>query len=129
MPTPEQLRATVDAYVAAYAANDREALLALFAPDTEWTDPVGATTDSFPSGNGVPGGDFKFGVNVLAGDVNGHGKVDGADLLQVRRRMSIVKPAPGLYNIFFDVNGDGVINATDLAWVRRQQQQSLPAVQ
>jgi steroid delta-isomerase len=44
MPTPEQLRATVDAYVAAYAANDREALLALFAPDTEWTDPVGTPT-------------------------------------------------------------------------------------
>jgi steroid Delta-isomerase len=44
MPTPEQLRATVDAYVAAYAANDREALLALYAPDTEWTDPVGTPT-------------------------------------------------------------------------------------
>jgi hypothetical protein len=97
--------------------------------DGEWTGPVGGTTDSFPSGNGVPGGDFKFGVNVLVGDVNGHGKVDGADLLQVRRRMSIVKPAPGLYSIFFDVNGDGVINAMDLAWVRRQQSQSLPAVQ
>jgi steroid Delta-isomerase len=44
MPTSEQLRATVDAYIAAYAANDREALLALFAPDTEWTDPVGTPT-------------------------------------------------------------------------------------
>jgi steroid delta-isomerase len=44
MPTPEQMRATVDAYVAAYAANDRDALLALFAPDTEWTDPVGTPT-------------------------------------------------------------------------------------
>jgi len=38
------MRATVDAYVAAYAANDRDALLALFAPDTEWTDPVGTPT-------------------------------------------------------------------------------------
>jgi steroid Delta-isomerase len=41
MVTPEQIRATVDGYVAAYAANDRDALLALFAPDAEWTDPVG----------------------------------------------------------------------------------------
>jgi steroid delta-isomerase len=44
MATPEQMRATVDGYVAAYKANDREALLALFAPDAEWTDPVGTPT-------------------------------------------------------------------------------------
>jgi len=41
MATPEQMRATVAGYVAAYKANDREALLALFAPEAEWTDPVG----------------------------------------------------------------------------------------
>jgi steroid Delta-isomerase len=40
-PTPQQIRATVDGYVAAYKANDRDALLACFAPDAEWTDPVG----------------------------------------------------------------------------------------
>jgi steroid delta-isomerase len=43
-PTAEQIRATVDAYVAAYKANDRDALLACFAPDAEWTDPVGTPT-------------------------------------------------------------------------------------
>lgn len=41
MPTPEQMRATVDGYVAAYKANDRDRLVALFAPDAVWTDPVG----------------------------------------------------------------------------------------
>jgi steroid Delta-isomerase len=41
MPTPDEIRATVAGYVAAYKANDRDALLALFAPDAEWTDPVG----------------------------------------------------------------------------------------
>jgi steroid delta-isomerase len=41
MATAEQMRATVAGYVAAYKANDREALLALFAPDAEWIDPVG----------------------------------------------------------------------------------------
>ena len=42
--TPDQIRATVDAYVAAYKANDREALLACFAANAEWTDPVGTPT-------------------------------------------------------------------------------------
>jgi steroid Delta-isomerase len=53
MPTTEQLRATVDAYVAAYAANDRAALLALFAPGAEWTDPVGTATHHDPEGVGA----------------------------------------------------------------------------
>jgi steroid Delta-isomerase len=44
MVTEDQIRATVDGYVAAYKANDREALIALFAPDAEWTDPVGTPT-------------------------------------------------------------------------------------
>jgi steroid delta-isomerase len=41
MPTPEQVRATVDAYVDAYAQNSRDAALATFAPDAVWHDPVG----------------------------------------------------------------------------------------
>ncbi|HEX6310702.1 MAG TPA: nuclear transport factor 2 family protein [Acidimicrobiia bacterium] len=41
MPTPEQVRATVDAYVDAYRRNSREAALATFAPDAVWHDPVG----------------------------------------------------------------------------------------
>ncbi len=44
MSTPEQMRATVDGYVDAYRRNDRAALLDLFAPDAEWTDPVGTPT-------------------------------------------------------------------------------------
>jgi len=41
MPSPEQLRATVDAYVDAYARNDKDAFLALWAPDGVLEDPVG----------------------------------------------------------------------------------------
>jgi steroid Delta-isomerase len=48
--TPEQIRATVAAYVAAYKANDREALIALYAPGSEWTDPVGTPTHHGPDG-------------------------------------------------------------------------------
>lgn len=40
-PTPDQMRAVCDAYVAAYRNNDKDALLSLYAPDCEWYDPVG----------------------------------------------------------------------------------------
>ena len=51
--------------------------------DGDWdnpTDPSDATSDTFPSGDGVPGGDFVFKLRVLPGDSNGDGKVDAADL-------------------------------------------------
>jgi steroid Delta-isomerase len=41
MPTPEQVRAVVDAYVDAYRQNSKESLVSLFAPDGVWHDPVG----------------------------------------------------------------------------------------
>jgi steroid delta-isomerase len=41
MPAPEIVRSVVDDYVAASNANDRDAVLALFAPDAVWHDPVG----------------------------------------------------------------------------------------
>jgi steroid delta-isomerase len=42
MPTPEQVRAVVDAYVDGYRRADRDAVLALFRDDAVWHDPVGA---------------------------------------------------------------------------------------
>ena len=42
MPTPEQIQGVLDAYVAGYNSNDREAVVALFAEDGELIDPVGA---------------------------------------------------------------------------------------
>jgi steroid Delta-isomerase len=41
MQSPEAVRAVVDRYVAASNANDKDAVLALFAPDAVWHDPVG----------------------------------------------------------------------------------------
>ena len=41
MPTPEQVRAAVDAYVAAYMKDDRDAFLDAFADDGVVIDPVG----------------------------------------------------------------------------------------
>lgn len=51
-PTPEQILAAVDAYVAAYRRNDKDALLAVFAPDCEFTDPVGTPSHSGRAGVG-----------------------------------------------------------------------------
>ena len=42
--TSDQIRAAVAAYTAAYRNNDRDALVALFAPDARWTDPAGTPT-------------------------------------------------------------------------------------
>ena len=41
MPTPDEIRAVVDEYVAASNRNDKAAVLELFAPDAVWHDPVG----------------------------------------------------------------------------------------
>ena len=44
MATPDQIRAAIDAYVDGYNRADREAVVALFAPDAELIDPVGTPT-------------------------------------------------------------------------------------
>ena len=41
MPTADEVKAVAEAYVAASNANDKDAVLALFAPDAVWFDPVG----------------------------------------------------------------------------------------
>ena len=62
MPTPEQVRATVDAYVDAYARNDKAAFLALWAPDGVLEDPVGT-----PAHQGIEAlGAFWDGARELA---------------------------------------------------------------
>jgi steroid delta-isomerase len=62
MPSPEQVRATVDAYVDAYARNDKAAFLALWAPDGVLEDPVGT-----PAHQGVEAlGAFWDGARELA---------------------------------------------------------------
>lgn len=42
MPTPEQARITLDAYVAHFSAGDKAAWVGLFTPDAHQEDPVGA---------------------------------------------------------------------------------------
>jgi steroid delta-isomerase len=62
MPTPEQVKAVAEAYVAASNANDKAGVLAQFAPDTVWFDPVGQ-----PPHVGVEGvGEFYDQTRALA---------------------------------------------------------------
>ena len=53
MPTPEQVKAAAEGYVAASNANDRESVLAHFAPDAVWFDPVGQPPHVGVEGIGV----------------------------------------------------------------------------
>jgi steroid delta-isomerase len=53
MPTPEQVRAAVDAYVDAYRQDSRDALLATFTPDAVWHDPVGESPHEGHEGIGT----------------------------------------------------------------------------
>jgi hypothetical protein len=91
--------------------------------DGEWAD--GA--DAYPSGDGAPGGDFNFGLNVLVGDADRNGRVDVRDWMEVRRRQDNPDfPNPARYSVFADVDGSGQVNSRDLLLVRRQLGISLP---
>ena len=96
--------------------------------DGEWT----GVADTFPSGDGTAGGDFRFQLNVLPGDVDrSGGGVNSADVVQTRNRQltstTVLGTAPNTYSVFHDVNGSGGINSQDVILVRNRQLRRLPA--
>ena len=106
--------------------------------DGEWQNPPTATSegvDRFPSGNGTPGGDFRFRIDILPGDADrSFERVNANDLGTVRsrqNRFATETPPAGLapYSPFVDVTGDGRINAVDVGTVRARQNTSLPATE
>ena len=98
--------------------------------DGEWTNPtsysqVGATS-TFPSGNGVAGGDFAFRLDVLPGDSTGGslGKVNVADINQTKSRSSLPETASSYRS---DFDGNGLVNVADINYVKsRSSISSLP---
>lgn len=74
--------------------------------DGEWVN----GSSLFPSGNGAAGGDFQFRFNVLPGDANGDGVVNGLDISAVASNW-LQTGAGG------DANGDTVSNGLDIAAV------------
>ena len=94
--------------------------------DGEWM----TSTDDYPSGNGAPGGDFVYRMNVLPGDVNFSGTVLADDFAQVKRKFFTSTERPGsgenAYSIYSDVNGSGSILADDFSEVKRRFFTALP---
>jgi hypothetical protein len=93
--------------------------------DGEWT-----TGDAFPSGDGSPGGDFQFAMEVLPGNVNRTGPVLADDFSSVKARFfrSTTNPGAGPtgYSVFHDVDGSGSILADDFSGVKSRFFSSLP---
>jgi hypothetical protein len=88
--------------------------------DGEWTAQGG---DTFPSGNGTAGGDFRFQINFLPGDANGSGVVDVSDLgiLSTNFNQTPRGPRAG------DFNGSAAVDVSDLGILSTFFNQSLPA--
>jgi hypothetical protein len=94
--------------------------------DGEWVQGV----HPYPSGDGAPGGDFDFRVNVLTGDATQNGRVDALDLSFVKQRLNRSATNPGVsgatYSVFADVDANGTISALDLSAVKARQNRSAP---
>ena len=89
--------------------------------DGEWTNPSSSSdvsaSSSFPSGNGVAGGDFAFRFDVLPGDSTGGslGKVNVADIAQTKSRSSLPETVSSYRS---DFDGNNLINVADVAYVK-----------
>ncbi len=89
--------------------------------DGDWTNPTSysqvGTTDTFPSGNGVAGGDFAFRFDVLPGDSTGGslGKVNVADINQTKSRSSLPETTSSYRS---DFDGNDLVNVADIAYVK-----------
>jgi streptogramin lyase len=85
--------------------------------DGEWTN----GTSTYPSGNGVVGGDFNFGLNVLSADASQDGVVNGLDINLLAGHWLQSGGVSG------DLNGDDVVNGLDLNAIASHWLATLPA--
>jgi hypothetical protein len=90
--------------------------------DGEWTDNVSPGS----SGNGTAGGDFRFKVNILPGDVDGDGDVQNDDFVDVRLAM-FSTAGGGSYDVRRDLVASGIINFVDAIAARNNLNRTLPA--
>jgi len=98
--------------------------------DGEWTN----GGDTYPSGNGLGGGDFLFRTYVLPGDVDHSQSVLAQDFSDVKKKFfkSANEPGPAgdqQYTLYHDINGDGIILAFDFSEVKKRFFDSLPVAQ
>ena len=101
--------------------------------DGDWINPVGAAAggDAWPSGDGSAGGDFRFRVNILPGDVTRSGSVLADDFSDVKRKFFTTPANPGTgaaaYTAYHDVDGSGGILANDFSLVKARFFNTLPS--
>jgi len=89
--------------------------------DGEWTDGV----STYTSGDGSAGGEFRFRLNTLPGDVDGSGEVRSSDVIKIRRKVNNSVGEPD-YSCFYDVDGSGEIRSSDVIKLRRNTNTALP---
>ncbi len=77
--------------------------------DGDWVN----AADQFPSGNGVSGGDFRFRLNVMHGDVNQSGGTAINDIGPFLAALPRLSDEEG-YNPFADFNGSGGVAINDI---------------
>jgi hypothetical protein len=75
--------------------------------------------------NGTAGGTFRAEYQVLPGDVDGDGRVDGADAALARLHVDAVLGEVG-YSLAQDLDGNGRIDANDLAAIQQRDGTTLP---
>jgi hypothetical protein len=87
--------------------------------DGNWTN----GGDTFPSGDGAAGGDFRFRINIMPGDANGDGTTNVSDLgiLSTHFNRSPRGPHDG------DFTGDALVNVSDLGILASHFNKVLPA--
>jgi hypothetical protein len=88
--------------------SDSKVRTANLALDGEWANGWPAEF----SGNGTPGGAFLFSFNVLPGDSNQDGRVDGGDLQRVIAA-AFSTPASAQFAATSDLDGSGIVNVVD----------------
>ncbi|HEX6963714.1 MAG TPA: dockerin type I domain-containing protein [Lacipirellula sp.] len=90
--------------------------------DGEWTN----NSDTFPSGNGVAGGDFQFNFKVMPGDVNQNAAVETMDVSAVNSRVGATTLSAN-YSPLADIDGDGVITSGDVQDVQSRLWSTYPS--
>jgi hypothetical protein len=93
--------------------------------DGEWSNPLhpAYSGDTFPSGDGTPGGDFAFNLRVLPGDINRDGSVNGLDSNILRPNLNLSGMGVG----GGDINGDGLVSIVDYNEFRAYLNKTTPA--
>ena len=81
------------------------------------------------SGDGMPGGDFRFRFNVVVGDVDRNGRTLTADRSPILLNLNATAGTSANYSVFADVDGNGRIQTADLSPISLNLNDRLPTAE